>query len=70
MKPQQTTKARWRCSANAVKWGRPEGYGIALGKVLGTVVGVATKNYLFVYLGMFLGAASAAIAKMQVDQNG
>jgi hypothetical protein len=63
MKPQQATKARWRCSANAVKWGRAEGYGIALGTVLGTVVGVATKNFLFVYLGMFLGAASAAIVK-------
>jgi hypothetical protein len=63
MKPQQTTKAQWRCATNAVKWGRPEGYGIALGTVLGTVVGVATKNFLFVYLGMFLVAAGAAILK-------
>jgi len=43
--------------------GRLEGYGIALGTVLGTVVGVAMKNYVFVYLGMILGAASAAIVK-------
>ena len=38
MKTQKTTETR-----NAVKWGKAVGYGIAIGTVLGTVAGVATR---------------------------
>ena len=48
---------------NAVKWGRAVGYGIAVGTALGTVVGVATKNSAFIYIGMFSGAAIGAVFK-------
>jgi len=34
-----------------------------MGTGLGTVVGVATKNAVFIYVGMFLGAAIGAIFK-------
>ena len=42
-------------TSHAVRWGKAARYGIAIGTVLGTVVGVATKNAVFVYLGMSLG---------------
>ncbi len=46
-----------------MKWGKAVGYGIALGTVLATVVGVATKNAVFIYIGMILGSAIGAIFK-------
>jgi hypothetical protein len=60
---QQTTETQCGCPRNDVKWGKAVGYGIAMGTVLGTIAGVATKNALFIYLGMFSGGAIGAIFK-------
>ena len=56
MKTQETTETR-----NGVRWGKIVGYGIAIGTVLGTIAGVATKHTVFIYVGMCLGAAIGAI---------
>jgi hypothetical protein len=64
MKTQQTQSS---CPSNTVKWGKAVGYGIAIGTVLGTVAGVATKNAVFVYTGMILGAAIGAIFKSKLE---
>jgi hypothetical protein len=52
-----------------VKWGRAGGYGVAIGTLLGTFVGVATKNAAFVYVGMLLGAAVGAVFNSRQTQN-
>jgi len=64
MKTQQEPQCS--CPTNAVKWGKTVGYGIAIGTVLGTLVGVATKNVVFVYTGMLLGADIGAIFKSKL----
>jgi len=63
MKPQQTTETPPGCSTSAVKWGKAVGYGIAIGTLLGTVGGVATKQTALIYVGMLLGAAIGFIFK-------
>ena len=63
MKLHQTAETQCGCSSNAVRWGRAVGCGLALGTLLGTVVGVAMKNALFVYVGMCLGAAIGGVFK-------
>lgn len=62
MKQQQTTEPQLACPTGA-KWGKAVGYGIAIGTLLGTVAGVATKQAAFVYVGMLLGAAIGFIFK-------
>jgi len=62
MKTEHTTETQCGCPRNAVKWGKAVGYGIAMGTVLGTVVAIATKNAVFIYIGMSLGAAIGAIS--------
>ena len=61
MKPQATIETSCGCPRNTIKWGKAVGYGIAAGTAFGTVIGVATKNEWFIYIGMFLGAGLGAI---------
>jgi hypothetical protein len=63
MKPQQRTETQCGCPRNAARWGKAVGCGITIGTAFGTVVAVATKNWMFVYIGMFLGAAIGAVFK-------
>ena len=63
MKAQQTAETQCGCPRSAVKWGKAVGYGIAIGTVLGTMVGVGAKNEVFVYMGILLGAVIGAIFK-------
>ena len=52
-----------------MKWGKVVGYGIATGAVLGTVVRVATKNSMFVYVGLFLGGVIGALLQSKQPQS-
>jgi len=62
-------KTKQTAETNAVKWGKAVGYGIAIGTVLGTVAGVATKNAGVVYVGICLGGAIGLIFKSKQAKN-
>ena len=65
MKPNEAAETGCGDSKGKVKWGKAVGWGLAIGTVFGTVVGVATKNSMFIYAGMLFGGAVGAIVKFK-----